>query len=97
MTPAPTPSVYAVIYDLLHPHTDYRRFVQTLRSFQPAIKVTASTYLITTDRPAGEVLETLLRWVHRDDRVVVVGPLAVWACYNTGEEVIRWMREHIAP
>ncbi len=92
-----SPAVYAVSYDLLNPQKDYRRFFDTLRAFHPAVKATASTYLITTDRLAGEVLDALLRWVDRDDRLVVVGPLAVWACYNTGEEVIRWMRDHIAP
>lgn len=90
-------AIYAVIYELLSPERDYMKFYDLLRSFRPWTKATGSTYLISTDMAAGRILEEILPLLDKNDRVLVVGPLSVWACYNLSDDVIQWMRDNVAP
>lgn len=89
--------IYAVTYELLSPERDYMKFYDLLRSFRPWTKVTGSTYLISTTMAAGRILEEILPLLDKNDRVLVVGPLSVWACYNVSDDVIQWLRDHVAP
>lgn len=71
---------YIIMYDLIRPGQDYISLYEAIKSYQIWGKITESTWAIVTERDSSEIRSHLMRFMDKNDRLMVIrsGHEAAW-------------------
>lgn len=73
---------YIITYDLVN-NTDYEPLYNAIKSYGTWGKITESTWVIVTNRPASMIRDHLLQFLKPTDRILVVKTAHVAAWHDT--------------
>lgn len=88
-------AIYTVSYELKnHDSMDYSKLREAIESYGDVCRPLASTWLIRTNETALDIYNRLRRFIHEDDRILVMLSI-VPGCFGWLEQdVCDWLDAH---
>ncbi|MDR6142051.1 hypothetical protein QE375_001605 [Microbacterium foliorum] len=89
-------TVFVVSYDLSAPGRNYDDLIKHLKAYGTYSHALESTWLISTDKNAGQVRDDAKKFIDSNDKLLVVKVGTNWGSVGLRDATNDWLRKNVA-
>lgn len=88
-------AIYSVNYDLINPGQNYNDLILAIKSYNGWCHALESCWLIKTDQDATKIRDYLLKYIDKNDKILVIKVTTPAAWQALDKAVADWIHNNL--